>query len=149
MRFFRRRIAEVVRELDEETERQTEQNLTDMASVAATLSGLQDELAVANTPPKNQFKPVWLLAAVVVFLIIGGGTFMAFQRLTDVDANTKAIAESCQIRNDALLAINQKFMELNVLIEASVSTADTTNPKYQNFLAAFETLRKPIPLKPC
>lgn len=128
---------------------QTTQNETDMTEMATTLSVLQDEMDLVNTPAENHFKPWWLLAAIIVAVIIGGGTFIGVQRLTEVDENTRAIAESCAVRNEALTVINEKFAELNVLIAVSVRDADLADPMTRDFLAAFENLRKPIPLKPC
>lgn len=150
MRFFRRPPLPpppppvVVVKLDDETT----QGMTDMA---ATLNDLQEEMAVVNAPAENHFKPWWLFAFIVVAVIIGVGTFVAVQRLTEVDENTKAIFEGCAIRNEALTVINQKFNQLNVLFDASLATPRPPNqpPPSEEILRLYAEFKKPIPLKPC
>lgn len=148
MRFFgRRRTAEVADKLDD----QTDQNMTDMTDMAATLSGLQDEMAVVNAPAANHFKPWWLLAAIIVAAIIGTGTFIAVDRITEVDRNTRDISEGCAIRNEALTVINQKFNQLNVLFDASLAMPrdPTRPPPTDEILRLYAEFKKPIPLKSC
>lgn len=120
-----------------------------MGKMEETISGLQDDVAVANTPPTNDFKPWGLAILVLVVLLVSAATFFAVGKLVEVDVNTKAIDQGCEFRNEALALINEKFAQLNVLVEVSVKDADPTDPQTREFLAAFDKLRKPIPLQPC
>jgi hypothetical protein len=114
-----------------------------MAGLEDTLNDLQEEVTVAKEPPTKHFKPLWLLTAIAVFLLIGGGTFAAVERLT---GNTETIDANCKQRNEQLATVNQKFEELNALILAVFRTRAEDDPAV---LAAFEKLRHPIPTVEC
>jgi hypothetical protein len=118
-----------------------------MGEMEDTLGELQGEVILAKDPPANRFKPWWLLTAIVVFVVIGAGTFVGVRLLTD---NTDSIRANCLQRNEQLQILNDKFGELNTLIEAAFrDAAETPPPPSPDVLEAFEKLRQPIPTVTC
>lgn len=89
--------------------------------------------------------------AIIVAVVVSASTFILVQRITDVDENTKAISEACEIRNEALRVINAKFNQLNVLFDASLATPrDPSQPPVSaEILRLYAEFKKPIPLTDC
>jgi hypothetical protein len=120
-----------------------------MGKMEETLGELQDDVAYAKTPPANHFKPLWLLTAIVVVLLIGGATFLAVEGLTNVDRNAKAIFENCERRNAQLMSVNEKFQQLNTLIEVLTEATPSGALSQPEARTAYEAFKKPIPLIEC
>lgn len=121
-----------------------------MGSMETSINELKGDVVVSNAPPKNHFKPGWLLVAIFVAISVGLSTYFVATRLTKVVANTTAFKQVCLLRNEQIETVNNKFAQLVVLFDASLRNRDPGEPPPDEaIIALYEEFREPIPKLDC